>query len=197
MWEISVGVVVTFVWIFLLFNSSAYVPSDKVDFWTITIISYLTMLALVLGTADGRSRFFDVRFVDFVFRFVFYFIPFFLIFGFLFGKFGGDSEGLFGILSVLPTWLIFIHISMFVLIESNVQVWAEENTKLRRLGTSLVFGALHTLVWSGSALLNFFLASLLFLFFSFINWNFRKNKNDLAPLCAVHGGYNVAQIVMS
>lgn len=194
--KVSFGVVTVFLYSFLLFNTSQFVSAEHLSFWTGVILSYTVMLALIIGVSDARSKLFNVSTIKFIPRYILFFLPAFFLFAQLFNRLDIlNADGLVSVFLTLPKWLFFIHFFVFVVIESTVQVWAEEHSKLGRLGTALVLGAMHVYVWVGPALLNFALASLLFLFFSYINWRFRKDKNDLAPLCGVHSGYNVAQMI--
>jgi hypothetical protein len=197
-YKVSFGVVTVFLYTFILFNTAQFVSSEHISFWNTTLLGYMVFLCLAIGVSDARSKLFSVSTISFIPRFALFFIPSFYIFGILFNSFEFMAgAGLFKILLTLPKWLFFVHTFVFVVIESTVQVWAMEHTKLGRVGTSMAFGFMHIFVWVGPLFLNFVLASLLFLFFFYVHWRFSKNKNDIAPLCGVHGGYNVAQMIIN
>lgn len=189
--KISFGLVTVLVYSFILFNTSQFVPADEVDYWWRIITCYTVMLCLVMGVGDMRSKLFNIETFKFLPRFILFYIPSTLLLSQLLKII--SPEGLiFGALWELPKWLLFVHGFVIATIESTIwQGYLDHpESNVGQPWSSLIAGVFHLFVWKGTKIFIFISASLLFALFSFINWYFRKDKDDLAPAIGFHTAYN-------
>lgn len=159
--------------------------------WWRIITCYTVMLSLIMGVGDMRSKLFNVETLKFIPRFLLFYIPSVLLLSQLLKII--SPEGLiFGAIWELPKWLLFVHGFIIATIESTIwQGYLDHpESNVGQPWSSLIAGIFHIFVWKGTKIFIFISASLLFALFSFINWYFRKDKDDLAPAIGFHTAYN-------
>lgn len=191
--QISLGLVVVLFLSWLVFHTSQYVPAEHKDSWLIVFISYGVLASMIFGVSDIRAKLFDIKFVDFLIRGSVPFVISLFAFFYLFTYFEPADYTLFDVLSNVPTWLLILHAFVFATLESAIwQGYLDQ--KVGHPWSELVAGVFHWGIWSGGAVIVIFSASLLFALFSYVNYRFSINKNDIVPAIAVHTAFNFIKL---
>lgn len=191
--RISFGLVTTFFLLWLIFHTKQYIPEQHHSTWLLVFLSYGILLSLVYANADIRNKLFDVSLVSFFPRFMIFFLGGLVFFYLLLSIVDPIDLSLFAILANIPLWLAMVHAFVFATIESAVWQGYLDH-KIGMFASPLLAGIFHYGVWTGGAIVVIFSASLLFLFFSYVNYRFRISKNDLVPVIAVHTAYNFIKL---
>jgi apolipoprotein N-acyltransferase len=191
--SISFGIVYIMFSIWLIFHTKQYVPPEQVDMWWNTFVAYGILQAVIFGNADLRNKLFDISILKFLPRFCLFFLGSGIIFVFLSKGVDLPINSFLGILANIPLWLAAIHALVFATTESVI--WQGFlDYKLGQPWSALSAGLFHWGFWAGSIWLVTLSAGLLFLFFSLINWYFRKSKADVTPAIGVHTAYNLVKL---
>lgn len=190
---ISFGLVLVLFNLWIIFHIPEFAPAGQEDVWYRIFISYGMLSTWIFSNADMRSKLFNVKFVKFLPRLALYFGIFLVAFYFLM-RYVDPTTGKFtAIVSSIPLHLALAHAFTFASIESTVwQGYLDE--AIGRPFSALSAGIFHLFIWSGGAFLVIISASLLFLFFSFVHYYFRKSKSDLAPVIGCHTAYNFVKL---
>jgi len=187
--KISWGLVMTLLVLFFLFNAFTLTgeTSTLLD-WTI-FVSYGFLAVFVFATADIRNRLYNIPFFSSLPRFLLFFglamVAFYLILGVI-DPFPKAITGIF-------TGVNFFVLGFFLFIVSTIESAFFQGYLQYKWGiffSMLIAGVFHMFIWDGTPFLNFIGASFLFLFFSSAHWYFRRDKNDLIPVMAIHTAYN-------
>lgn len=191
--NLSLGIVYVLFNLWIIFHDE-YFPEPLREPWIKVLISYGLLNTLIISNADLRNKLFDVNFFKFIPRFFLYLIPFLFIFYFLLIYFDPLYQtSLNQLMQNVPLWLALIHALTFATTESIIwQGFLDEKVGLP--WSSLIAGIFHYGIWEGTGIFVILSASLLFLFFSFIHWYFRKNNKDFAPVIACHTAFNLVKI---
>jgi hypothetical protein len=191
--SVSFGLVYVFFMLWLIFNTSQFIPADRVNDLYRVLIGYGLLNAVIFGIEDIRNKLFNVKFIKFLPRLFLFTLGGIIVFYFLLARFELESGGLFDLISNVPIWLMFIHGLIFATTETAIwQGYLDE--KIGQPWSAIVAGLFHWGVWTGSAFFVIITASLLFMMFSLVNWYFRKDKDDLAPALGVHFAYNLIKL---
>jgi hypothetical protein len=191
--KISFGLVTTLFLIWLIFNTAHFVPASQKDNMLIAFISYGILGAMVFAFADIRNKLFNINFWKSLPRFFLFFIISLIGF-YVILKFTSPVDTSFSeLLSSVPVWLAMIHCFVYATIESAVWQGFLDDV-VGRIFSCIIAGLFHMFVWGGSVFFAFLGSAILFLIFSFIHYYFRKNKNDLIPVIAVHTAYNIIKL---
>jgi hypothetical protein len=191
--QISIGLVYILFLSWLIFHTLDFVPLEQYDYWFKVFISYGILNALIIGSADIRNKLFSVRLIDFAPRFLMFFSVSIILFYFMLQFIDPTGSSIFTLLTDIPVWLAIIHAFVFATTESVI--WQGFlDYKVGVPASAFIAGLFHWGIWEGSAFVVIPAATLLFLFFSFVNWYFRKNTNDVVPAVAVHTAWNLVKL---
>jgi membrane protease YdiL (CAAX protease family) len=191
--QISFGLVTVLFLAWLIFHTHQYIPEGDRAFWNGVFISYGVFMSIIYGNADIRNKLFNTPLRKFLPRFMLFFGVSLIAFYFILGFVDPLEHSLFGLLSTIPVWLAMIHAFVFATIESAIfQGFLDE--KIGRPASAITAGIFHWGIWTGGAIVVIPSAALLFSGFSFINWYFRKDKNDLAPAIGSHTAFNFVKL---
>jgi len=192
---VSVGILYVLFVCYLIFHTFQFVPPQYESYWWKIFVSYSMLNTLILGNATLRNKLFNVQFLKFLPRFLLFSIGAYLVFYFILQNVNPFGSTAYTLLSNIPVWLALVHAFVFATTESIIwQGYLDE--KLGRPASCLSAGLFHFGIWSGGLIFVAALAGLLFLFFSFIHWYFRKNPSDFAPVIGVHFGYNMVKLML-
>lgn len=191
--HISFGLVYIFFTLWLIFHTNQYVPEEHQAFWFKVFISYGVLNSIIFANADMRNKLFNVKLVDFIPRFLIFFAGSMIFFYFILQITDPMDHTLFSLLAGVPVWLAAIHGLVFATTESVVWQGFLDN-KIGRIASPITAGLFHWGIWSGGAVWVILGATLLFSFFSVVNWYFRDSKNDLVPAIASHTAYNYIKL---
>ncbi len=189
--NISLGLVASLFLSWLIFNTFAFVPDGQEDKWLLIFLSYSTFMGITFGSADARSKLYNTNFFKSIPRFLLFFIPAFFVLYFLLQlvepAYSGSS--VIEILRNIPVWLAIINAFVFATFESSV--WQGLlDYRMGRIASPISAGIFHMFIWSGGVFMIIPVVTFLFMGFSWFNWYFRKDKNDLIPAIAIHTAYN-------
>lgn len=192
---VSFGVVYIFFNLWVIFHIPEFVPKEQEAMWFKIFISYGILNSVIFANANMRNKLFNVKLTKFLPRFALFFVVFLLIFYYMFKKVDILHGSAFQLLGNIPLWLGTIHALTFATTESVV--WQGFlDYEIGHPWSEITAGIFHWGIWSGSTFVVIISAGLLFMFFSLINWWFRKNKNDLAPAIGCHTAYNFVHLGM-
>lgn len=191
--NISIGLVYIGFTLWLIFHTSTYVPEGQQDFWFRVFISYGILNAVIFGSADMRNKLFNVKLTKFLPRFFMWLVIGLVVF-FVIMKIADPLEhSFFELLRGVPLWLGLIHAFVFATTESVIwQGYLDD--KIGHPWSELTAGIFHFGIWTGGAIIVILGAGLLFALFSFVNWRFRQDKNDLSPAIGTHTAYNIIKL---
>lgn len=193
LFKISFGLVTTLFLLWLIFNLPHFTSEISTKDFLRVFLSYGVMASIIWANVDIRNKLFNISFLGSMLRFFLFLFPSLFFFYFLNFYIDPTGENLFSILSTVPVGIALIHAFVFATVESAI--WQGFlNEKVGVLGSSLIAGLMHMYVWQTTPLFAIFGATLLFLFFSYVDYRFRLNKNDLIPVIAVHTAYNVIKL---
>jgi len=191
---VSFGVVYIFFNLWVIFHVPDFVPAEQVGFWYRVFISYAILNSIIFASEDMRNKLFDVKFIDFLPRFFLFFIFFLFFFYFVLrGTVGSMTASMFDIFSSVPLWLGLVHALTFATTESVIwQGYLDE--EIGHPWSELSAGAFHLFIWTGSAVIVVISATILFAFFSLVNYYWAKGKKDLTPAIGCHTAFNIIKL---
>lgn len=195
--NISFGLITSLLLLWLIFNSFIFSSSDgELSLLNvITFLSYGMLGVYVFANADIRNKLYNLPFFRSIPRLILFFSVALVGFYFLLGVVDPFPDTALNILTGIPVWILVVFAFVYATIESAFfQGYLDEKWGI--FGSMLTAGAFHMLIWTGTPLMNFFGASLLFLFFSSCHWYFRRNRNDLIPVIAIHTAYNFIKLAL-
>lgn len=191
--KVSIGLVATMAFLWIMFHTQQYIPDGQKDYFLTVFLMYGVFGAFVFGNSDTRNKLYNVQFTRFLPRFLIFFSISFILFSIIIAKLNIFDSSYLSFLSGIPLWLAIIHALVYATIESAVwQGYLDD--KLGHPWSELSAGLFHFGVWTGGAVLVILSATVLFFIFSFTNWRFRDNQNDLAPAIGVHSAFNIVKL---
>ncbi|MEO5350527.1 MAG: hypothetical protein H7836_12905 [Magnetococcus sp. YQC-3] len=194
--NVSVGILYILFTLWLILHTTQYIQDGQQEFWYRVFIFYGLLNALIIGNADLRNKLFNVRMVDFIPRFLLFFGVGMLFFYIMLTYFDPLKYSFFGALANIPLWLGLLHVFVFATTESVIWQGYLDNL-LGHPWSELSAGIFHWGIWSGGAIVVIPSATLLFMFFSYVNYRFAKGKNDLSPAIGTHSAWNLIKISLA
>lgn len=193
--NLSFGLVYVLFNVWVIFHIPEYFTEGNHEQWYKIFISYGLLNAWIFSNVDMRNKLFNVKAVDFIPRVMIAFFVSIFIFYFVLQVFDPLRHTFFGMLANVPIWLALVHGITFATTESLIfQGYLDGKVGI---WSPIIAGLFHYGVWSGGAIIVIFSAFLLFLLFSLIHLQFRKNKNDLAVVIGAHTAFNFVKLGLS
>lgn len=193
--NISFGLITTLLLLWLIFNAFIFETAQLSVLDVVLFLSYGLLGVYVFANADIRNKLYNIPFFKSLPRFALFFFSSLILFHLLFGIINPLPDTALSILTGIPTWILIVHAFVFATVESAF-FQGYLDYRIGIIGSCIVAGLFHMLIWTGTPLQNFFGASILFLGFSTVNWYFRQNKSDLIPVIAVHTAYNFIKLAL-
>lgn len=198
LWNISFGLVASFVLLFAIFNSSSFVPEGEILKYTLAFLGYGILGSYVFARADIRSKLSKISFIKSVPLFLAVFVPAFFFITFVLNAGGFLPETLFTALVGVPVYLQVINAFIFATVE--VSFWQGYLDEKIGIMASVIFaGIMHMFIWAGDPFFNLIGASFLFLIFSTFHFFSKKWFGPYVALImtiALHSAYNLVKYKM-
>ena len=190
---ISLGLAYILFNLWAVFNVKTIFPGADQAFWFRVFISYAVLAVFVIAIPTTRKRLFSIKFVDFLPRFALWFGIGFILFSIFIAKIYPFNENLIHLLASVPISLALVHAFTIAMTES-ILFQGYLDHKVGIPWSPLIAGLFHLGVWSGGTWWIILTSGGLFLFFSFVNYTFRKNENDISPAVGTHFAFNMVKL---
>lgn len=190
---ISYGLVYIFFNLWVIFHIPEFVAYENQDVWFKIFISYGLLNALIFSNADMRNKLFNIKLTDFIPRFIIFLIPSLIFFSIILTRIENVVVSPFDLISQVPLWLGLTHALTFATTESVIWQGYLDH-KIGHPWSEMTAGIFHLYIWTGTPLIVFISATLLFAMFSIFHWRFSKSRKDLAPVIAFHTAFNIIKL---
>lgn len=195
LFKISFGLFVSIFLLWTLFNAYSFVPEGMGLKATLGFLGYGLLGSYTFSRHQVRSKLSQISLLKAMPIFLFTTFVSFVVLGFFLGVRDPLPETFISVLIGLPVYIQLSNAFIFATVESSFwQGWLDG--KIGILGSSLVAGFFHMIVWPGPLLFNFIGATFLFFVFSQFNRFFSKRWGVVVGLVmtiGVHTGYNLVK----